>query len=477
MSNSDEFATLDATAQAELVRKKEVKPVELVEAVIARIERVNPQINAVVTKMYDQARAAANTELTDAPFAGVPFLLKDLLAAYEGVPMSSGSRYLKDFKPNHDSELVARYKRAGLIVVGKTNTPEFGILPTTEPGLFGAARNPWDITRNTGGSSGGSAAAVAARLVPMAHANDGGGSIRIPASCCGVFGLKPTRARNPLGPDFGDMFSGLVAEHAVTISVRDSAALLDATSGYAAGDPYAAPGPVRPFVEEIGAETGKLRIAYTTTTPLGTPLHEDCLQAVQDAARLVSDLGHEVEEAAPAINGDMLIKSFRALWSAGLTWTVQSLSYAVGRLPEEGELEPGTLALYEMGKNVSAPDYLLAVQYLQILGRQVAEFMYQYDVLLTPTLGMPPVPLGSFDATPEDAMAGMRVATAFVPFTPICNATGQPAMSVPLYWNGEGLPVGTHFIGRFGDEATLFRLAAQLEAARPWAHRRPPVCA
>lgn len=477
MSNGDDFALLDATAQAELVRKKEVKPIELVEAAIARIERVNPQLNAVVTKMYDHARAAANTELPDAPFAGVPFLLKDLLAAYEGVPMSSGSRYLKDFKPSHDSELVARYKRAGLIVVGKTNTPEFGILPTTEPALFGAARNPWDGSRNTGGSSGGSAAAVAARLVPMAHANDGGGSIRIPASCCGVFGLKPTRARNPLGPDFGDMYSGLVAEHAVTISVRDSAALLDATSGYAAGDPYAAPAPARPFVEEVGAEPGRLRIAFTTKTPQGTPLHEDCLSATQEVARLLSDLGHQVEEAAPVIDGNLLVKSFMALWSAGLTWTVQSFSYAAGRMPEEGELEPGTRALYEMGKNVSAPDYLLAVQYLQILGRQIAGFMSDYDVMLTPTLGMPPVPLGSFDSSAEDALAGMRMATAFVPFTPICNATGQPAMSMPLCWNGEGLPVGTHFIGRFGDEATLFRLAAQLEAARPWAGRRPPVCA
>jgi amidase len=477
MSNSDELITLDATAQAELVRKKEVKPIELVEAAIERIERVNPQINAVVTKMYDQARDVANTELPDAPFAGVPFLLKDLLAAYEGVTMSSGSSYLKDFRPNHDSELVARYKRAGLIVIGKTNTPEFGILPTTEPALFGAALNPWDVTRNTGGSSGGSAAAVAARIVPMAHANDGGGSIRIPASCCGVFGLKPTRARNPLGPDFGDMFSGLVAEHAVTLSVRDSAALLDATSGYAAGDPYAAPAPARPFAEEVGADPGKLRIAITTKTPLGTPLHDDCLSATQEVAKLLGDLGHQVEEAAPVINGEMLVKSFMALWSAGLTWTVQSLSYAVGRMPEEGELEPGTQALYEMGKRVSAPEYLLAVQYLQILGRQIAEFMSGYDLLLTPTLGMPPVPLGSFAATAEDAMAGMRVATAFVPFTPICNATGQPAMSVPLHWNAEGLPVGTHFVGRFGDEATLFRLAAQLEAARPWAGRRPPVCA
>jgi amidase len=477
MSNPDEFATLDATAQAELVRKKEVKPIELVEAAIERIEKVNPQLNAVVTKMYDHARAAANTELPDAPFAGVPFLLKDLLAAYEGVPMSSGSKYLKDFKPNHDNELVARYKRAGLIVTGKTNTPEFGILPTTEPALFGAARNPWDTSRNTGGSSGGSAAMVAARVVPMAHANDGGGSIRIPASCCGVFGLKPTRARNPLGPDFGDMFSGLVAEHAVTISVRDSAALLDATSGYAAGDPYAAPAPARPFAQEVGTDPGKLRIAVMTKTPLGTPLHDDCLNATQDVVKLLGDLGHNVEEAAPAINGNMLIKSFMALWSAGLTWTVNSLSYAVGRMPEEGELEPGTLALYEMGKQVSAPDYLMAVQYLQILGRQIADFMSGYDLILTPTLGMPPVPIGSFDPTPEDAMAGMRMATAFVPFTPLCNATGQPAMSVPLNWNAEGLPVGTHFIGRFGDEATLFRLAAQLETARPWADRRPPVCA
>jgi amidase len=477
MAIADELSNLDATAQAELVRKKEVKPIELVEAVIERIERVNPQINAVVTKMYDHARSAANTELPDAPFAGVPFLLKDLLAAYEGVAMSSGSKYLKDFKPNHDSELVARYKRAGLIVTGKTNTPEFGILPTTEPDLFGAARNPWNVERNTGGSSGGSAAAVAARIVPMAHANDGGGSIRIPASCCGVFGLKPTRARNPLGPDFGDMFSGLVAEHAVTISVRDSAALLDATSGYAPGDPYSAPAIERPFAQEVGRDPGKLRIAFTTKTPLGTPLAEDCQKATEDAAKLLRDLGHEVEEGAPVVNGEMLVKSFMAIWAAGLTWTVQSLHFAVGRMPEAGELESGTQALYEMGKAVSAPDYLLAVQYMQILGRQVADFMSSYDLLLTPTLGMPPVPLGSFAPAQDDAMAGMRFATAFVPFTPICNATGQPAMSVPLYWNDEGLPVGTHFVGRFGDEATLFRLAAQLEEARPWASRRPPVCA
>ena len=477
MANLEDLVNLDATALAELVRKKEVQPSELVEAAIERIERLNPRLNAVVTKMYDEARAVANSGLPQGPFTGVPFLLKDLLAAYEGVPMSAGSAYMKAFKPDHDTELVKRYKAAGLIVVGKTNTPELGILPTTEPTLFGASRNPWNTEHTTGGSSGGSAAAVAARLVPMAHANDGGGSIRIPASCCGLFGLKPTRARNPLGPDFGDMFSGLVAEHAVTRSVRDSAALLDATSGAALGDPYLAPTPERPFVEEVGRPTGKLRIAFTTRAPLGTPVHEDCLAAVEDAAKLLVDLGHEVEEAAPAVNGDLLVKSFMALWAAGCTWTIKSISYAIGRLPAEGEMEPGTVALYEMGKNVTAPDYLLALQYLQILGRQVAEFMTRYDVLLTPTLGMPPLLLGSFAPTAEDAMAGMRVATAFVPFTPICNATGQPAMSVPLYWNAQGLPVGTHFVGRFGEEATLFRLASQLEAARPWADRRPPVSA
>jgi amidase len=477
MSLADELSDFDATAQAELVRKKVVKPIELVEAAIDRIERVNPQINSIVTKMYDEARTAAEANTYSAPFAGVPFLLKDLLAAYKGVPMSSGSRYLKDFKPNQDSELVARLRRAGLIVIGKTNTPEFGILPTTEPELFGAARNPWNTDRTTGGSSGGSAAAVAARIVPMAHANDGGGSIRIPASCCGIFGLKPTRARNPLGPNFGDIFSGMVAEHVVSRTVRDSAALLDATSGSALGDPYCVPEPARPFIEEVGADTGKLRIAFFAEAPLGTPVHKDCVAAVEDAAKLLADLGHEVVNITPPIDGEMMWKSFMAIWAAGVTWTIQSMSYVVGRMPAEGELERSTMALDEIGKKVTASDYLLSVQYFQILGRQIAEFMKNYDVLLTPTLGSPPLQLGSFASKHDDALAGMHVATEFVPFTPICNATGQPAMSVPLYWNAEGLPIGTHFMGRYGDEAMLFRLAAQLEQARPWASRRPPVTA
>ena len=475
MSLSQELAILDALGQAELVRKKEVKPIELIDAAIERIERINPQINAVVTPMYDHARSAAKGVLPDGPFRGVPFLLKDLLAAYAGVPMTSGSVFLKDFVPVRDSELVARYKRAGLVIVGKTNTPEFGILPTTEPALFGATRNPWDTSRTTGGSSGGSAAAVAAGLVPFAHANDGGGSIRIPASCCGLFGLKPTRARNPLGPDFGDMFGGFVAEHAVTRSVRDSAALLDATSGVDVGDPYWAPPPTRPFIDEVGADPGKLRIAFTSISPSGVPIHQDCIDAVNDVARLCSSLGHEVVEDAPKLNGANMAPMFMTIWSAGCTWTIDWDANALGRQPSQEQFEPGTWALYQRGLKQTGAGYMLAVTGIQAASREVARFMLDYDVWLTPTLGEPPVPLGSFDSPPERPMAGLARSAQFVPFTTVCNMTGQPAMSVPLYWNEGGLPVGTQFVGRFGDEATLFRLAAQLEAARPWAQRRPSV--
>ncbi len=475
MSIAREIAGTDGVGLAGLVRQGEVTPAELVEAVIERIERVNPELNAVVTKMYDEARQVAAGSLPEGPFRGVPFLLKDLQAAYEGVKMTAGSRYLRDFIPNGDSELVKRYRQAGLIVVGKTNTPEFGIMPTTEPELFGATRNPWDVTRSTGGSSGGSAAAVAAGIVPVAHANDGGGSIRIPASCCGIFGLKPTRGRNPLGPHFGDVFGGLVAEHVVSRTVRDSAAMLDATSGPEPGDPYCAPAPVRPFSQEVGADPGRLRIAWTTKTMTGVPVHEDCVAAVEDAVKLCSELGHEVIEDAPQLDGNMLTQAFMCLWASGNAWMIDSMSYAVGRHPAPEELEPLTRVLVEMGRQQTAPAYLMSVQVLQSYGRRIARFMANYDVMLTPTLAEPPVPLGTFDSPADDPLAGMRRAAGFVPFTPICNATGQPAMSVPLYWNASGLPIGTHFIGRFGDEATLFRLAAQFESARPWAGKYPKV--
>jgi amidase len=477
MVQLNELTWLDATAQAELVRTQAVTPLELVDAAISRVKTLNPQLNSVITPMFDLARAAAQLPLPLGPFTGVPYLLKDLQAAYEGVPMSAGSRWLRNFKPNGDSELVKRLKRAGLIVIGKTNTPEFGLLPTTEPDAFGATRNPWDGTRTPGGSSGGSAAAVAAGLVAFAHANDGGGSIRIPASCCGLFGLKPTRGRNPLGPHFGDIFSGLVVEHAVTRSVRDSAALLDATAGYDLGDPYIAPTPARPFVQELNTPPGKLRIAFTTQAHTGVPVHPDCSAAVQDAAQLCAELGHEVTEAAPQLHAEMLSKAFFTIWSAGCAWTIDSYAFAAGRQPTDEEIEPLTRVMLALGRKRTAPEYLLAVQTLQIFARRIAQFMERYDLCLTPVLAEPPVPLGTFTPAPEDDMAGMKRSGLFAPFTAIQNMTGQPAMSVPLFWNEAGLPIGVQFAARYGDEATLFRLAAQLEAARPWADKHPPVSA
>lgn len=475
MGLAEELGFMDACAQAELVRKREVQPLELVNAAIERIERLNPSLNAVVTPMFDLARRAAQEKLPDGPFQGVPFLLKDLMAAYAGVPMSLGAALLKNFIPDQDSELVTRLKRAGLIIVGKTNTPEFGILPTTEPRLFGPCHNPWDTTRTTGGSSGGSSSAVASGLVPMAHANDGGGSIRIPASCCGLFGLKPTRARNPLGPNFGDVMSGIVCEHGVTRSVRDSASLLDATSGPDLGDPYWAPPPARPFRQEVGVDPGKLRIAYSTIALDGTEVHPDCREAVRNTARLLEEVGHRVTEAFPRVDGEQMNRAFLTLWSAGCASTLEGIEFILGRAMKPEDMESLTWTLYEIGRTQTGAKYLLALQTVQRMARDVARFFLDYDIWLTPTLALPPLPLGRFEPGPDDPLKGLRQASAFAPFTPICNLTGQPAMSVPLFWNGEGLPIGSHFIGRFGDEALLFRLAAQLESARPWANRRPPV--
>ena len=474
MANEGEFAHLDATAQAELVRKGEVKPAELVDAAIANYEKLNPALNAVVTPMFGRAQEAAAGPLPEGPFTGVPFLLKDLLAAYGGVRMTYGSSFARYYVADYDSELVARLKRAGLVVLGKTNTPEFGILPTTEPHLFGPTRNPWDTGRTTGGSSGGSAAAVAAGMVPMAHGNDGGGSIRIPSSCCGIFGIKPTRGRNPLGPAVGDIVGGLVVEHALTRSVRDSAALLDATSGPDLGDPYWAPPPARPFLEEVGADPGRLRIAYTAQAQ-GAEVHEDCVKAVEDAAKLCAELGHEVEEKMLDVDVEALTPPFMTLWAAAQAWTADGLAMATGNELSPDKFEILTWALIEMARGLDSSQYLLAVTALQGVSRDVARQFASYDLWLTPTLAEPPVPLGTFESTPDNPLYGIIRAAGFVPFTPICNITGQPAMSVPLYWNEEGLPIGTHFIAKFGDEATLFRLAAQLEEARPWADRRPPV--
>ena len=473
----NDVAFLDATAQAELVRSKQVKPSELLDGAIERIERLNPQLNAVIRPMYDEAQKTIAGGLPEGPFTGVPFLLKDLGAMYAGVPQSMSTKLLKNAISPIDSELTRRHKAAGLVICGKTNTPEFGLVPTTEPKLWGASHNPWNLDHSTGGSSGGSAAAVASGMVPFAHANDGGGSIRIPASCCGLFGLKPTRARITLGPMIGDIMSGLVNEHCVSRSVRDSAALLDATQGSMPGDPYVAPDPERPYLDEVGADPGHLRIAFTRKTFNGVPLHPDAIATVEDAAKLCQELGHEVEEAAPAVNGEALVQTFTDLWAAGNVWSIDLIAMMTGKQPQPDDFEILTWALYEAGLKVTAGSYLAAVSQLQMLGRTAALFHQRYDVFLTPTLAAPPVKLGYLESTPEQPMLGFERAAEYVPFTPIQNVTGQPAMSVPLYWTQDGLPLGAHFVAAYNGEATLFRLAAQLEEARPWANRRPPVSA
>lgn len=497
MSGFPEYDRYDGLGLAELVRKGEISPAELVEEAIRRIEAINPQINAVVHPMYDLARQQVQQGLPDGPFRGVPFLLKDLLVHYAGVPTTSGSRFFRDFIPDHDSEIVRRYRQAGVVILGKTNTPELGLVPYTEPVLFGPARNPWDLSRTTGGSSGGSGAAVAARLVPIAHGNDGGGSIRIPASCCGVFGLKPTRGRTPMGPDIGEAWRGMAINHVLTLTVRDSAAMLDATAGPDVGAPYIIPPPERPFLEEVGRDPGRLRIAFTTRPLLPGTVHPDCVRGVEETARLCADLGHFVEEAAPQIDGHAFARDFLTMVCAETRADIAEGETLTGKKARYGEFEPATWALGLLGRQISAGEYARALRSLQRAARQVGAFFEKYDVLLTPTLATPPMEigwlqpagirafalklLGSLNAGALlNKLAGIEALAeevfAFIPFTPVFNVTGQPAMSVPLVWNDQGLPIGMHFVARFGDEATLFRLAAQLEKARPWFERRPPVC-
>jgi amidase len=471
----EELALLDGLGQAEMVRRGEATPPELVEAAIERIERLDPQLNAVVTPMFEQARAAAAATPRGGSFAGVPYLLKDLAVEAAGARFTEGSRFARETVSSRDQETVRRLRRAGLVILGKTNTPEFGMLPTCEPALFGPTRNPWDLARTPGGSSGGSAAAVAAGMVPMAYANDLGGSIRFPASCCGLFGLKPTRGRLTFAPEYGEVLGGLAVEHAVTRSVRDSAALLDATSGPAPGDPYPAPTAERPFLEEVGRDPGRLRIAFWTRPPGGGPVHPDCVAAVEDAARLCSALGHEVVELELPGLTTRVAAAIGTLFDAAVAWILAYWIRRLGRVPQEDELEPQTRLDWEDGRRVSAADYLLALDELHAYARTVAGFFTDVDLWLTPTLAEPPVALGEMVSTEQDPSRAARRAGRFVAFPGVAaNITGGAAMSVPLWWNEAGLPIGVHFLGRAGDDGLLIRLAAQLEEARPWRHRRPP---
>jgi amidase len=473
---SDDTAWLDATAQAAPVRTGAVSPSELVGDAIARMEKLNPQLNAVIHELFDRALAEAAGDLPDGPFRGVPFLLKDLGAELAGTPFCEGTDFAGDYRSSITQELTARFQRAGLVVCGKTNTPEFGILPTTEPRRFGPSRNPWDTGHSTGGSSGGSAAAVASGMVPVAHANDGGGSIRIPASCCGLVGLKPTRARVSLAPQYGDLMGGLVAEHVLTRSVRDTAAILDATAGPVPGDPYWAP-PLRgpSFAAAVGRGSTPLRIAVMTASPTGSAVHPDCVAAATAAAALCESLGHQVAEAQLVVDGDAFTAHFITFWAAGNAWAMADWEARTGRTATEEDVEPLSWALIELGRATRADQYLTSMQELQKLTREIARYFEGIDVLLTPTLGEPPAPLGTFDSPPGEPLAGLFRAAAYVPFTPPFNVTGQPGISLPLHWNGAGLPVGVQFVGRFGDEETLLSLAGQLEQAAPWSARRPPV--
>ena len=470
MLSADDYRKHDAVALADLIRRKQITASEAVEAAIAAVERINPKLNAVTVPMFEQGRDAARD--ATGPLAGVPFLLKDFLAQYKGVPTSAGTKvFAKDIAPL-DSELVARYRRAGLAILGKTNSSEFAIAAGSEPRAFGVTHNPWDPTRSPGGSSGGSAAAVAARLVPAAHATDGGGSIRIPASACGIFGLKPSRGRISFAPG-SEGLAGAANEHVVSRSVRDSAALLDISAGYVPGDPYTAPAPERPFLQEIGRPVEKLRIGLWTQAPHGDAVAPQCLAAVEDAAKLLRELGHDVELASLPLDWPALDDAFFTVMAVQ-TAMVMDLR-AAGRSFSAQDFEGVTWAMAEYGRGKTGLDYLRAVQTFHRTGRGMTYTMSTFDLLLSPTLAGLPQVLGVLDTGVSDAQDFMRRTFQFAPFTKLFNVTGQPAMSLPLYWTKDNLPVGVQIVGRYGAEGLLFRLAAQLESARPWADRLPPL--
>ena len=471
-----DFADYDAIGQADLVRSGQATPLELVDAAIDRIERLNPHLNAVVVPLFEAARTQAAGPLPnpESVLAGVPFLQKDLGATLAGTPQSKGSRAFRAHVSDHDTELGRRQRAAGLILLGKTSSPEFGNHSTSEPALYGPARNPWNPARTTGGSSGGSAAAVASGMVPAAHGNDGAGSIRIPSSCCGLFGLKPTRGRNSWAPA-GDVLSGVAVEHALTVSVRDSAAILDATAGWVPGDPSIAPLPARPFLAEIGADPGRLRIAWSAKPPFEAEVHPECVAAVRATAELLESLGHHVEEAAPVFDGEALIEPFVRIWATANLADYREARRFLGREPERDELEVTTWELIEYARRFDGAEVLDALDTLNQASRQVAPFFERYDAWVTPTLAQPPLGLGILNQSYGGAVEWWRFDCQFNPWNPIANMTGQPAMSVPLHWTADGLPVGSLVFGRFGAESTLFRLAGQLEAAKPWRSRRPPI--
>lgn len=490
-----EYENYDALGLAELVRKKEITPQELVNAAIERAEIHNPKLNAIIHAMYESARDTATKPLPDGPFAGVPFLIKDLVASIAHEPVSSGSKAYKGYIADHDSELVMRFRKSGVIIMGKTNTPEFGLMGVTEPEAFGPTRNPWDTNLTPGGSSGGAGSAVAAGITPIASGGDGGGSIRIPASCCGIFGLKPSRGRTPTGPDYGELWQGAAVEHILSRSVRDSAAMLDATWGDDPGAPYTITPPVETYLSKVSSPIKKARIGYCTESPLGTSVHDDCKKAVLDAVALLKSLGHDVEEEKPKVDGKAVAVSYLMMYFGEMAAEQVIAKRILKNKYKRRNFEIATRVLALLGKSYSAGDFALAMHTWHTTGRQMGEYHKKYDFYLTPTMAYPPSKIG--ELLPK---AGEKVAMAVIdflglgkllkatgivnqlaikslersPFTQLANITGQPAMSVPLHWAGN-VPIGVQFIAPMGREDSLFSLAGQLEIARPWFQKRPNI--
>jgi amidase len=475
-SLADDTRWLDATAQSELVASGKVSPLEMVNAAIERVERYDSKLNALTYRWFEDARQlAASNDLPDGPFRGVPYLLKDLYAAEAGKPLSNGSKAYKaaNYVSTEDTTLVSRYKAAGMISIGRSNSPEFGSVPVTEPEAWGPTRNPWDLTRTSGGSSGGSASAVAAGIVPIAHASDGGGSIRIPAACCGLVGLKVSQGRISMGPYRDE--SNLGVEHCVSRTVRDSARLLDATHGPGIGDVIIAPTPRRPFIEEVGADPGRLRIGMLDFNPRGGDVHADCVEGVHKTAKLLESLGHHVEPGFPDIFSDNEIgRAFSMLWSTNMGTAIRRFSDALGREMTPDDIEAMNWAQAEFAKGVSGVDFSLAQASSILFRRAIQSWWTQgWDLLLTPTLAAPPLPIGSMPNNPARPMTPLMTAGAWVSFTSQFNISGQPAISLPLHRNADGLPIGMQLVAAYGREDVLIRVASQLEQAAPWAHLTP----
>jgi amidase len=471
----ESYADHDGLGLAALVAKGEVTPAELVEAAIERIERHNGVLNAVVHKAYDEARKTALSDLPAGPFRGVPFLIKDLGVSVAGWPKSHGSKFARDYVDAEDSGLVRRYREGGVVLVGKTNTPEYGITGTTESGFLGPCRNPWNPDHIAGGSSGGAASAVAAGIVPLAHASDGLGSIRIPAACCGLVGLKVSRDRNPDLPDGYDYAYGLVVSHVVSRTVRDSAAMLDVTGRPEPASPYPAPPKERPYIEEVARSPGRLRIFFSAETPSGRPIDPEVEAALHATADLLRRLGHEVVEQGLGIDYRAMYRAMGPVGGANFAAGMKRLIENVGREPEGDELEPLTWASMNAGRKVQGLDVMWGLQELRMISRQILSRFETFDVYLCPVMGTPPPPIGYIDPVKLEPKEVNRRQGEVFPYTPPFNVSGQPSMSLPLAWSKSGLPIGMMLTARYADEATLFRLAAQLEKEAPWKDRRPRV--